>query len=108
MSLANNIKQFREAQGISQEYVAQQLFMHQSTYSRIERRIKTNSHWFLKIAKVLETTPEVLEHYHLIEADSTVELSDLLESQRQEIHFLRNYTAYLKKMWDQCCKPQSR
>lgn len=118
MSLSTNIKRFRRAKGISQEYMAESLHIHQSVYCRLEKNETACAERLTRIAEILATTPDVLRTYHLTDAFNPVpatpetepsvetqliEKDEIIECQAAEITFLRRQVAYLQAIWHQYC-----
>ena len=112
MSLSLNVKQFRNDNHISQEYIADKLFMCQSNYSRLENSDAACAKRLPQIAHVLGTTPEVLKNYHFTpNAAGESEAADwvkalllekdvLIQQQEEQINFLGRYADYLKSAWN--------
>ncbi|MFD2572957.1 helix-turn-helix domain-containing protein [Spirosoma soli] len=116
MSLSQNIKRFRRAKGFSQEYMAESLYMNQSTYSRLENCESACHERLDHIARVLNTTVDVLRSYHISDAqnaqlvgtDTSSDLmslpkDDIIQWQAEEIKFLRQQVTYLQAVWHQYC-----
>ena len=119
MSLSKNIKRCRKASGISQEYMGDQLNMNQSAYSRLERQDNICAKRLGQIASALGTTPDALHTYHETHGpaptESDVELpvvsvkgllkrkEKIIQSQAEEITFLRRQITYLQAVWHQYC-----
>ena len=111
MHLSKNIKRFRKAKGISQEYMCEKLFMSQSTYSRLEKNDSKCVRYLTRIAEVLDTTPDVLYQYHLIELPNLASESDIsferllkekdeaLQSKENYIQFLNHFIEYTQAIW---------
>jgi len=66
MVLTDNIKRFRKVNGLSQEYVSYKLSMAQPSYSRLEKNESACIEKLEAIAKALNTSPETLLNYHVL------------------------------------------
>ena len=111
MSLSTNVKRFRRAYGISQEYMGMKLSMSQASYSRLENDNAKCGRHLIRIAAALDTTPEVLQQYHLAkESNSFSETDDSLEvllaekegiiqSKEAYIEFLNLFIKYTQAVW---------
>lgn len=111
MVLCMNIKRFREEKYISQEQLAEKLCMSKPTYSRLEKNESTCRKYLPQIAKALETTPETLQNYHLAQPDNNsseptdwfrellIEKESIIEQQKGELLFLKNYLNYVKTVF---------
>ncbi|MEO5569522.1 MAG: helix-turn-helix transcriptional regulator [Bacteroidia bacterium] len=63
--IGNNIKRIRELKNLSQEYVANNLGISQSAYSRRELgMVKTDADMLKDIAEILEVTVDDVIHFH--------------------------------------------
>lgn len=72
MLLTDNIKRFRKANGLSQEYVSYKLSMAQPSYSRLEKNESACIDKLEEIARALDTNPETLLNYHVLDKQSLV------------------------------------
>ncbi|QIP16722.1 helix-turn-helix transcriptional regulator [Spirosoma aureum] len=118
MGLAENIKQYRNDHHIKQEYVADKINVHQTTYHRIENNNERCAKRLPEIANALETTPDVLKNYHITncpkpELPETVETllaekETLIENLHIENTFLKHYTTYLHSVWNEYCLGYNR
>lgn len=94
MNIGNKIKRMRELKGLKQEYIADQLHMTQSNYSRIENnQVKIKYELLLKVAHVLGTTPDSITNFD-VQALSNTE-KDLYE---RCITILREENQHLKEI----------
>ena len=92
-----NIKFFREKKGYSQEYVANELSIRQSTYTRIERNlIKLDVDRLVQISQLLDVdlyfllTGEISQNFNLINSNSYINcLISKIKIQEQEIKDLK-------------------
>jgi transcriptional regulator with XRE-family HTH domain len=113
MALSHKVKLFRKAKGISQESMAEKLYMSQSTYYRLENSDHRCAKHLSRIADALETTIDVLQAYHLTnqqeaEFSESIEIQlaekeALIENLHVENTFLKHYTTYLHSVWDEYC-----
>ncbi len=116
MSLAQNIKRYRESKGFSQEYIGDKLGMSQSAYCRLEAQATKCARALEQIADALATTSDALRNYHEThppdtvtdetEVLPTVPVTELLKQkeaiiqvQQEEISFLRGQIAHLQSAW---------
>lgn len=91
------IKFFREKKGYSQEYVANELSIRQSTYTRIERNlIKLDVDRLVQISQLLDVdlyfllTGEISQNFNLINSNSYINcLISKIKIQEQEIKNLK-------------------
>lgn len=119
MSLGYKVKKFRELRGYSQDYMADQLGIVQTTYSNLESgKTEISKKRLIKITEILETTPEAIKTFdekmvfnishqkgdfagHIIVNNSFSELSKLIETvttpYKEEIARLQKENAELKK-----------
>lgn len=114
MALSDNIKHVRRSKGISQEYMSEQLHMSQSTYSRLENNDTACLTYLPQIAQALDTTPDLLQNYQPINnpepaltessEGQLAEKDAVINKQKIEITFLKNYTAYLHSVWHEYCR----
>ena len=94
MNIGNKIKRMRELKGLKQDYIADQLQMTQSNYSRIENNhVSIKYDLLLKVAHVLGTTPDNITNFD-VKALSNTE-KDLYE---RCITILREENQYLKEI----------
>ncbi|MDP2237037.1 MAG: helix-turn-helix transcriptional regulator [Bacteroidales bacterium] len=84
----NNLKRMRELRNFSQEYVANQLNISQSNYSRIENgSIKLDIGRLIKLAKLFQVKPHILLECDILYL-SGQEYPHNLTNQSQEPNFL--------------------
>ncbi|WP_338875402.1 helix-turn-helix transcriptional regulator [Spirosoma sp. SC4-14] len=104
MSLSYNVKQFRKAKGLSQEYMAEKLHMSQPTYHRLESSDRRCEQFLCQLADALETTTDALRNDQTTtetESANTLltEQAAIIEQQQTELTFLKRYTHYLEATW---------
>ena len=113
MSLSINIKQFRKDNGISQEHIAEKLCVSQPTYWRIENSDRACAKRLRQLANALETTPKILQNYHLDQkASDDPEAADwvkalleekerTIQQQAEQLQFMNRYVDYMQAVWDE-------
>ncbi len=113
MSLSINIKQYREDNYISQEYMAERLSMCQPNYSRIEKSDRACAKRLSQLAIALNVTPEVLLSYHLVQDENgemeaadwikmlLAEKEEMIQQQTEHIQLLKHHVDYLQAVWKQ-------
>lgn len=113
--LGLNIRQYREDKKISQEAIAFQMGISQSTLSRIENgQIDVNTTTLQRLALALKTTAELLQTYHLPRPNGVVAAPDLMQllahkdqtitTQQAEIAFLRQQITELQQLLASCLR----
>ncbi|TAE21963.1 MAG: XRE family transcriptional regulator [Cytophagales bacterium] len=84
MPLNDNIHQYRKDHDISQETISDTLGMTQPNYCRVEKG-HIDEKTLLRIAKALNTTPDVLRYYHLPPVPTDAAQSRVLLGQKDEM-----------------------
>ncbi|TAE34993.1 MAG: XRE family transcriptional regulator [Cytophagales bacterium] len=84
MPLNDNIRQYRKDHDISQETISDTLAMTQSNYSRVEKGT-VDEKMLIRIAKALNTTPDVLRFYHLPPKPTDEQQTRTLLAQKDEM-----------------------
>jgi len=63
LNLGQKVERIRECKGLKQEYVANQLGISQQTYSKIEQQDEIEQEILVKIAAILQVSPEAIKNF---------------------------------------------